>query len=135
MPETRDPQAVIAAAEQAARAGDYAAAERLLRDAAGLQEASLGPDHPELANTLNNLGVVYEVTEKPEEAERCFRRASTIAAAVLAPEHPFVATSRKNLEDFCAARGIPVDAPAPENTTAAQAIEPVAIEPAPASAV
>ena len=71
MPETRDPQAVIAAAEQAALAGDYAAAERLLRDAAGLQEASLGPDHPELANTLNNLGVVYEVTEKPDEAERC----------------------------------------------------------------
>ena len=71
MPDTRDPQAVIAAAEQAALAGDYAAAERLLREAAALQEASLGPLHPELANTLNNLGVVYEVTEKPDEAERC----------------------------------------------------------------
>ena len=120
MPETRDPQAVIAVAEQAALAGDYAAAERLLRDAAGLQEASLGPDHPELANTLNNLGVVYEVTEKPDEAERCFRRASAIAAAVLAPDHPFVATSRKNLEDFCAARGIPVDAPAPAKSAEPQ---------------
>ena len=132
MPETRDPQAVIAAAEQAALAGDYAAAERLLRDAAGLQEASLGPDHPELANTLNNLGVVYEVTEKPEEAERCFRRASTIAAAVLAPDHPFVATSRKNLEDFCAARGIPVDPPAPAKSAEPKPIERPAIEPTPA---
>jgi len=84
MPDTRDPQAVIAAAEQAALAGDYAAAERLLRDAALLQEASLGPHHPELANTLNNLGVVYEVTEKPDEAERCFRRASTIAGRSIA---------------------------------------------------
>ena len=132
MPETRDPQAVIAVAEQAALAGDYAAAERLLRDAAGLQEASLGPDHPELANTLNNLGVVYEVTEKPDEAERCFRRASTIAAAVLAPDHPFVATSRKNLEDFCAARGIPVDTPAPAKPAEPQPIERPAIEPTPA---
>ena len=100
MPDTRDPQSVILAAEQAAVGGDDASAEQLLREAADLQEASLGPLHPELANTLNNLGVVYEVTEKPEEAERCFRRASEIAAAVLPPDHPFVATSRQNLEDF-----------------------------------
>ena len=133
MPDTRDPQAVIAAAEQAALTGDYTAAERLLREAAALQEASLGPLHPELANTLNNLGVVYEVTEKPDEAERCFRRASTIAAAVLAHDHPFVATSRKNLEDFCAARGIAVDEPAPLKTTEAPAIEPAPIAPTPAS--
>ena len=105
MPDTRDPQAVIAAAEQAALAGDYAAAERLLREAAELQEATLGPLHPELANTLNNLGVVYEVTEKPDEAERSFRRAFEIAAAVLSPDHPFVATSRKNLEDFAPRAG------------------------------
>ena len=93
------------AAEQAAAAGDYASAERLLREAADLQEASLGPLHPDLANTLNNLGVVCEITDKPDDAERCFRRAYEIAIAVLEPDHPFVATSRKNLEDFCAARG------------------------------
>jgi hypothetical protein len=129
MPDARDPQAVIAAAEQAALAGDYAAAERLLREAAGLQEASLGPLHPELANTLNNLGVVYEVTEKPDEAERAFRRAFEIAAAVLSPDHPFVATSRKNLEDFCAARGIAVDERAPAKAAEPQPIERPAIEP------
>ena len=116
MPDTRDPQSVILAAEQAAVAGDYAAAERLLREAADLQEASLGPLHPELANTLNNLGVVYEVTEKPEEAERCFRRASEIAAAVLPPEHPFVATSRQNLEDFLKTKVKPAAAPMPPLT-------------------
>ena len=31
-----------------------------------------------------------------------------IATASLQPDHPFVATSRKNLEDFCAARGRPL---------------------------
>jgi hypothetical protein len=117
MPDTRDPQSVILAAEQAAVGGDYASAERLLREAADLQEASLGPLHPELANTLNNLGVVYEVTEKPDEAERCFRRASEIATAVLPPDHPFVATSRQNLDDFLKTReklaGLPIPPPVP----------------------
>ncbi len=111
MPDTREPRSVIDAAEQAAAAGDYASAEQLLRDAALLQEASLGPLHPDLANTLNNLGVVCEITEKPVDAEHFFRRASAIATTVLEPDHPFVATSRKNLEDFCTARGKTVDLP------------------------
>jgi hypothetical protein len=112
MSEVRDLRSVLSAAEQAAAASDYASAETLLREAAELQEATLGPFHPDLANTLNNLGIVSEITDKPAEAERYFRRACTIAAAALAPDHPFVATSRKNLEDFCIARGLPVDSPA-----------------------
>jgi Tetratricopeptide repeat/Protein of unknown function (DUF2914) len=111
MTATRDPQSVIAAAEHAAAAGDYASAEQLLREAAQLQEASGGPLDPDLANTLNNLGIVCEITEKPADAEHFFRRANAIATAVLEPDHAFVATSRKNLEDFCAARGIPVEPP------------------------
>jgi hypothetical protein len=105
MREQREPRAIIEAAEQAAAAGNYASAEELLREAALLQEADLGPLDPDLANTLNNLGVVCEITDKPIDAERCFRRAVTIATTVLEPDHPFVATSRKNLLDFCEARG------------------------------
>jgi len=119
MPETRELRSVVDAAEQAAAAGDYASAEQLLREAALLQEASLGPLHPDLANTLNNLGVVCEITEKPVDAEHYFRRACAIAAAVLEPDHPFVATSRKNLEDFCEALGKAVDSPTPPPTVAA----------------
>jgi len=111
MSDTPELQAVVTAAEQAAAAGDYAAAERLLREVARRQEASLGPLHADLANTLNNLAVVCEITKKPADAERFFRRAWEIAKAVLPPDHPFVATSRKNLEDFCKARGTLVDAP------------------------
>jgi hypothetical protein len=113
MPETREIQTVVEAAEQAAAAGDYAAAEHLLREAALLQEARLGPLHPDLANTLNNLGVVCEIRDKSADAELCYRRAHAIAIAVLEPDHPFVATSRKNLSDFCAARGTPVELPIP----------------------
>ena len=113
MPETRDIRSVVEAAEQAAAAGDFASAERLLIEVADLQEASLGPLHPDLANTLNNLGVVSEIREKPLDAERYFRRAFAIATAALPPDHPFVATSRKNLEDFCNTRGIAIDPPPP----------------------
>jgi len=82
-----------------------------LREAVAIQEQTLGPHHPDLANTLNNLGVVCEITDNPIDAEHYFRRAYTIATATLPPDHPFVATSRKNLHDFCAARGRPAELP------------------------
>jgi hypothetical protein len=121
MPESHDVQPVIDAAEKAAAAGDYESAERLLRDAARIQEADLGPLHPDLANTLNNLGIVCEIANKPADAELCFRKANAIATVVLEPEHPFAITSRKNLADFCAARRPSIESPtaADENATGA----------------
>src|SRR5215211_4653233 len=111
MPILRDARSIIENAEQAAAAGNYSSAEKLLREAAALQEQTLGPHHPDLANTLNNLGVVCEMTDDPIDAEHYFRRACTIATATLPPDHPFVATSSKNLHDFCAARGRPAELP------------------------
>jgi hypothetical protein len=49
------------------------------------------------------------MANNPIDAEHYFRRAYTIATAALSPDHPFVVTSRKNLHDFCAARGRPVE--------------------------
>jgi hypothetical protein len=111
MPEPREARSIIEKAAQAAAAGDYASAEDCLREAAALQEQTLGPHHPDLANTLNNLGVVCEMNDDPIDAEHYFRRAYAIAIATLAPDHPFVATSSKNLHDFCAARGRPAELP------------------------
>jgi hypothetical protein len=111
--DVREAQSVIKAAERTAEAGDHASAERLLREAARLQEANLGPRHPDLANTLNNLGVVCEMTGKFADAEQYFRRAVSIARTSLHPDHPFVATSQKNLRDFCETRGTQVELPAP----------------------
>ena len=129
------PRALLEAAEKAAGAGDYASAETLLRDAARAQEASLGPLHPDLANTLNNLGVVCEITGKAADAEQYFRRALTIATTALDPDHPFVITSRTNLREFCEARGILLDVanPAPE-----EAVKPApedVVKPAPEEVV
>ncbi len=123
MAERSDLRSLVTAAEQAAASGDYAAAETMLREVAAIQEASLGSQHPDLANTLNNLGIVSEIVGKPEDAEQFFRRACAIAATSLEPSHPFVATSRKNLEDFCEARGKPVDVEAPPPVDAAPTVE------------
>jgi hypothetical protein len=122
MEDAREFQSVVAAAEQAAADRDYASAEELLREAASLQEARLGPLHPDLANILNNLGVVYDIRDKPADAERCYRKAYAIAIAALGSDHPFVATSRKNLIDFCQARGRPFELPAPPAPVTAERV-------------
>ena len=108
MTDVLDPAPIIEAAQQAAAAGDYSEAERLLREAAAIQELSLGSLHPDLASTLNNLALVCERTNRFDEAERGYRRAHAIAVASLRPGHPFVTTSLKNLVDFCAAHEIPI---------------------------
>ena len=109
----REARSIIEEAEEAAASGHYVSAETLLREAARMQEKSLGPLHPDLANTLNNLAVVCEITGRLNDAEQCFRRACLIATTVLEEGHPFVATSRKNLHDFCEAHGKPIELSTP----------------------
>jgi Protein of unknown function (DUF2914)/Tetratricopeptide repeat len=121
MTELQDAQRMLDAAEQAAAAGDLTAADELLRGAARVQEAELGPLHPDLASTLNNLAVVDEKTGRFGDAETFYRRAVAIASASLPADDPMVAASRENLEAFCRARGLPIDtvsttAPAYRNT-------------------
>ena len=112
---------MIDGAQKAVGSGDYAEAERLLRQAATIQEAALG-SHPDLATTLNNLAFVCERMNKFAEAERGYRRAHAIAVASLPPGHSLIKTSLSNLVEFCAARGIPIwtppEAPAEEKAMA-----------------
>jgi len=113
MPATRDLSSVLTAAEAAAAAGDYPSAAEQLREAAAIQEAELGPNHPDLADTLNNLGVACEKAERLDEAERHYRRALAIAIKAFPAGHEAVATSRNNLKEFCEANGRPLEPPAP----------------------
>jgi hypothetical protein len=112
MPEQQGAGDMLDRAERAATAGDFASADELLRSAARIQEAELGPLHPDLANTFNNLAIVAEKTGRPGDAETFYRRAVAIASASLPPDHPMVVASRENLEGFCRARGVSIDAPA-----------------------
>ena len=54
-------------------------AEELFRRGLGVQERSLGPEHPSVASTLNGLAAVYTARGRHSEAEGVLRRA--LAAA------------------------------------------------------
>jgi hypothetical protein len=131
MVERRDNRFLVESAEAAAAAGDLDAAGRLLRELAELQHASSGPDSPELAHTLNNLGVVHERLAQLNEAEACYRRAYTIAVARLASDHPFVEISGRNLREFCAAHGRAVGPPVVKEPAVAELAPPPAQETTP----
>jgi hypothetical protein len=111
---------ITSAAERAGVAGDWPAAERLLREAVVAQEAALGPAHPDLAYTLNNLGVACERNGNTRDAEQCYRRAYAIASAALPATDPLVMASGENLREFCEALGVPLKQapPAPPAVTA-----------------
>lgn len=111
MRAVNDVRALVNGAEQAAAGGDNAGAERLLRQALTLQEAAIGAQHPDVANTLNNLAIISEMNGKLIDAEACYRRAYAIAVATLPPTDPLVTTSRENLEEFCAAHGVTLKRP------------------------
>jgi hypothetical protein len=93
-------QPILTSAQRAASSGDYVLAESLLREVARLQTENLGPKHPDLASTFNNLGVICERTNKLEDAGRFYREALSIASASLHADDPLVVTSRTNLNEF-----------------------------------
>src|SRR5580765_2537730 len=135
MAEPPNVRNMLAEAERAASTGDLVSAEELLRDAAQLQQTELGPFHPDLANTLNNLAIIAERAGRPHDAERSYRRAVEIASASLPPDDPMVAASRQNLEDFCHAHGLSIEEPAviePAGSDAPALPTPTADRPSPA---
>lgn len=140
MSDRSDARVMLERAEQAATAGNFASADEFLRRATRIQEETLGPLHPDLANTFNNLAIVAEKRGNLDDAETFYRRAVAIASASLPTEDPMVATSRENLESFCRARGVPIDAaPPPATSVAPESIArpslPVAHEPTPGAPV
>ncbi len=66
--------------------GRYAEAEPLYKRALAIKEKFLGPEHPEVATSLNNLGlllnysVLLRATDRSDEAERMEARAKAIRA-------------------------------------------------------
>ena len=63
-------------------------AEPLMRRALAIDEASYGPDHPNVAIDLNNLASLLQATNRLGEAEPLMRRALAIDEASYGPDHP-----------------------------------------------
>jgi len=51
-------------------------------------EKTLGPDHPKVAQCLNNLGLLYITQGQFRQAEPRFERSRSIQEAALGPNHP-----------------------------------------------
>src|SRR4029450_3212910 len=62
--------------------GQYAEALASSQQALAVFEREVGPDHPDVANVLNNLAGIYQDQGEYAEAERLYRRAGEMAAAL-----------------------------------------------------
>ena len=82
------------------RAGKFDEALPLAERELAIREKVLGPEHFEVANSLNNLAIVYSKKGIYEKAESLFQRALTIREKVLGPEHPAVALTLNNLANL-----------------------------------
>ena len=76
---------------------DSQAAVRLHRRALSIREEALGHDHPDVAISLNNLGMVLADAGESGEGSRLVARAVTILAGHMAMDHPKRFTVQANL--------------------------------------
>lgn len=70
-----------------------------------LFEKALGPEHPDVAQVLNNLASLYQKQARYSEAELRYQRALAIREKALGPEHPAVAQTLNNLASLYQAQG------------------------------
>ncbi len=70
-----------------------------------LYEKQLGPEHPDVAAVLNNLGVFYTNEGRFEEAEAAHQRALTIRREANPRGHSDIAQSKCNLAVVYHSRG------------------------------
>jgi eukaryotic-like serine/threonine-protein kinase len=63
----------------------------LYQRALELEERTLGPDHPEVAGTLNNVAIVLQDAGRLPESIRTFERAVALNEKILGPDNPKVA--------------------------------------------
>src|SRR6266540_3334634 len=77
------------------------AAERALE----LREEALGPESPDVAQSLNNLAIIYRDKGDYAKAEPLVQRALAIREKALGPEHPDVAASLNILANLYRGKG------------------------------
>jgi class 3 adenylate cyclase/tetratricopeptide (TPR) repeat protein len=86
-------------------AGAYAQARVFLERALAIREKVLGPEHPDTAMSLNDLGFAIERQGGLIEARLFYERALAISEKVLGPEHPATAWSLHDLATLLLRQG------------------------------
>ena len=72
-------------------------AEPLFKRSLAIREKSLGPEHLDVATSLNSLALLYADQRKYNAAEPLLKRSIGIRLKALGPEHPYVAAAVKDL--------------------------------------
>ncbi|MBO0237246.1 tetratricopeptide repeat protein, partial [Vibrio parahaemolyticus] len=70
-----------------------------------IREKALGPDHPNVAMSLNSLAGLYDAQGQYALAEPLYKRSLAIREKALGPDHPNVAMSLNNLAGLYGAQG------------------------------
>ncbi|ESA37998.1 kinesin light chain 1, partial [Leptolyngbya sp. Heron Island J] len=78
--------------------GRYEEAEPLYQRSLGIREEQLGPQHPDVVTSLNNLAGLYQEQGRYEEAEPLYQQALAILEERLGSQHPNTVAVRENLE-------------------------------------
>ena len=76
---------------------EYAAAKQSHEQALAIRRKSLPPDHPDIALSLNNLGMVQSELREYAAAKQSHEQALAIRRKSLPPDHPDIAPSLNNL--------------------------------------
>ena len=82
------------------RQGQYSKAIPIAKEVLAIREKALGPEHPDVAESLNNLALLYDSFNDYARAEPLYQRALAIYEKALGPEHPSVATSLNNMAEL-----------------------------------
>ncbi len=78
----------------------YSQAESLYRQALAIREQVLGQEHPDVAESLNGLGELYDHQGKYAQAESVYQQALALRERALGSQHPYVAESLNNLGEL-----------------------------------
>ena len=92
-----DVKALVERAEKLQAEGKYGEAAAIWRQVLAIAEQALGPNHPDVANSLNDLALLLKNQGQYAAAEPLYRRSLAIREKALLPDHPAVANSLNNL--------------------------------------
>ncbi|MDH3723795.1 MAG: tetratricopeptide repeat protein, partial [Desulfobacteraceae bacterium] len=73
--------------------GQYTEAEHVGKKELTIAEKTFEPDHPNVAQSLNNLALLYQTQGRYDESEPLFKRALAIYEKAFGKNHPDVATT------------------------------------------
>ena len=98
--EADNPAALNAEVVRLYQAGKYAQATEIAKRSLAISEKALGPDHPDVGISLNNLALLYQAEGRLAEAEPLLKRSLAVQEKAAGSDHSRVGVSLNNLAEL-----------------------------------